>query len=48
MAAHRLLGEFGQADALDAGCGAGEKARDEFGAQADGVEDLRAAIGLIG
>ena len=48
MPVHRFLGDFGQADALDAGRGAGEIAGDEFGLEPDGVENLRAAIGLIG
>ena len=48
VAAHRLLGDLVQADAFDAGGGAGEIFGDEIGAQADRVEDLRAAIGLIG
>ena len=48
MAARGFFGDFGQADALDAGMGADEIFRDEIGLQSDGVEDLRAAIGLIG
>ena len=48
MAAHRLFRDLGQADALDARMGAGEIFVDEVLAQADGVENLRAAIGLIG
>jgi hypothetical protein len=44
----RFLGDLGQADALDAGRGAGEILVDEIGLQADRVEDLRAAIGLVG
>ena len=48
MAVHRLLGDLGEADAFDAGRGAGEIAGDELGREADGVENLRAAIGLIG
>ena len=48
MATHRLLGDLLQPDAFDAGGGAGEILGDEIGAQADGVENLRAAIGLIG
>ena len=48
VAARGFLGDFGQADALDAGVGAGEILGDEIRLQPDGVEDLRAAIGLIG
>ena len=48
MAAHGFFGDFVKADALDAGCGAGEVLGDEIRLQADGVENLRAAIGLVG
>ncbi len=48
VAAHGLFRDFGQADALDARVRAGEIFVDEVLAQADGVENLRAAIGLIG
>ena len=48
MPAHRLLGDLGQADALDRRRRAEEVAVDELRGQADGVEDLRAAIGLVG
>ena len=48
VAAHRLFGDFGKTDALDAGVRAGEIFVDEVLAQADGVENLRAAIRLIG
>ncbi len=48
VAAHGLFGDLGEADALDTGMGAGEILVDEILAQADGVENLRAAIGLIG
>ena len=48
MAAHRLFRDLGQAHALDARMRAGEVFVDEVLAQADGVENLRAAIGLIG
>ena len=48
MAAHRLFRDLGQPYALNAGVGAGEVFVDEVLAQADGVENLRAAIGLIG
>src|SRR3954452_22568527 len=48
MTAHRLFGNLAKTDALDAGMRAGEKFADEFRLQADGVEDLRAAIGLVG
>ena len=48
VAAHGFLGDLGETHALDAGVGAGEILGDEIGLQSDGVEDLRAAIGLIG
>ena len=48
MAPYGLFGDLGKADALDAGVGAGEVLGDEIRLQSDGVEDLRAAIGLIG
>jgi hypothetical protein len=48
MAAHAFLGDLLQADAFDAGGGAGEILGDEFGLESDRVEDLRAAIRLIG
>ena len=48
MAGHRLLGDLGEADALDRRRGAGEAGLDERAGQADRVEDLRAAIGLVG
>ena len=48
MAARGLFRDLGKADALDAGMRAGEILRDEIRLQADGVEDLRAAIGLVG
>ena len=48
VAAHRLFGDLGQPHAFDAGMGAGEILVDEVLAQADRVENLRAAIGLIG
>ena len=48
VAPHRLLGDLGQADALDRRRRAEEVAVDELRGQADGVEDLRAAIGLVG
>ena len=48
MAAQRLFRDLFQADALDAGGGAGEIGRDEIGLQPDRVENLRAAIGLVG
>ncbi len=48
MAPHRLLGDLLPARALDGRGGAGEILLDEAGVQADGVEDLRAAIGLVG
>ena len=43
-----LLGDLRQADALDAGRGAGKILGDEIGLQADRVENLCPAIGLIG
>ena len=46
--AHRLGGDLAQADALDPASGAGEVVGDKIAGQADGVEDLGAAIGLIG
>ena len=48
VAAHGLFRDLGQPYALDARVGAGEILVDEFLAQADRVEDLRAAIGLVG
>ena len=48
MPAHRLLGDLGKPHAFDARCGAGEIFRDEIRLEPDRVEDLRAAIGLIG
>ena len=48
MAAHGLLRDLGEADAFDARVRAGEILVDEVLAQADRVENLRAAIGLIG
>ena len=46
--AHALLGDLVEADAFDARRRSGEVFGDEIGLQADGVENLRAAIGLIG
>ena len=48
MPAHRLLGDLGQADPLDHGEGAEEEALDEGRRQANRVENLRPAIGLVG
>ncbi len=48
MAAHGLLADLGQSGALDGGGGAGEIAVDEFARQAHRVEDLRAAVRLVG
>ncbi len=48
VAARGFFGDLGEADAFDAGVGAGEILRDEIGLQPDGVENLRAAIGLVG
>ena len=43
-----LVGDFEQPDALDVARGAGEILVDERAVQSDRLEDLRAAIGLIG
>ncbi len=48
VAAHALGGDLGQAGAFDLGVGAGEVLVDQFRREADGVEDLRAAVGLVG
>src|SRR5690606_36592690 len=48
MAADRLLAHFAQADTLDRRRRSGEVLVDELARQADRVEDLRAAIGLVG
>ncbi len=48
MALDRFARDLAQADALDLGMRAGEIAIDERLAKADGVEDLRAAIRLVG
>jgi hypothetical protein len=48
VAPHGLFRDLGQPHAFDSGVGADEKFRDEIGLQSDGIEDLRAAIGLIG
>jgi hypothetical protein len=48
VAGHGLLGHLLDADALDGGRGAEEVLRDEIGLEAHRVEDLRAAIGLVG
>src|ERR1041385_5782934 len=48
MTAHRLFGDFGEAHAFDPGRGAGEVLVDEACLEADGGENLRAAIRLIG
>ena len=48
VAAHAFLGDLRQADALDDAGRAGEVALDELARQAHGVEDLRAAVGLVG
>ena len=45
---HRLLGDLDHAGALDPGRRAEEVAVDELRGQPDGVEDLRAAVGLVG
>jgi hypothetical protein len=48
VAPHGFLGDLLDAHALDRRGGAGEVLVHEGGAEADRVEDLRAAIGLIG
>src|SRR5580704_1964168 len=48
MTSDALLGDFIEADALDAGRRAGEVPRYEIRLQPDRVENLRAAIGLVG
>ncbi len=48
MAPHALLRDLVEADAFDAGRGAGEEGLDEIRAQSDRIENLRAAVGLIG
>ena len=44
----RFLGDLGKADAFDGGGGAGEELLGEGAREAHRVEDLRAAIGLVG
>ena len=46
--AHRFFSDLIEPDALDPRGGAGEIFGDEFGLQANRVENLRAAIGLVG
>ena len=46
VALERLDGELVQADAADPRRGAGEVPVDQLAVQADGLEDLRAAVGL--
>ncbi len=48
VTAQALFRDLLQADALDGGAGAEEELVDEGGLEADRVEDLRAAIGLVG
>ena len=48
MAAHGFLADLGQADAFDGGCRIGEILVNERGVEADGIEDLRPAVGLKG
>ena len=48
MTQHGFFGHFGEADALDRGGRAGEIGVDEVGIEPDRVEDLGAAIGLVG
>ena len=48
MPAHAFLGDFLEADAFDGRGRAGEIFLDEIGGKSHRVEDLRAAIGLIG
>ena len=43
-----LLTDFGEADPLDHGLGVGEILFHEGRVQPDGIEDLGAAVGLIG
>ena len=44
---HRLLGDLSQRHPFDPGRGAGEIFGDEIGLETDGIENLRAAIGLV-
>src|SRR5260221_710384 len=48
VAARGFLGDLGKSNAFDARMRADEIFRDEIRLQSDGVENLRAAIGLIG
>ena len=48
VAAHGFLADLGQADAFDGGRRVGEILVNERGVEADGIEDLRPAVGLIG
>jgi hypothetical protein len=48
MHAHRLLRHFGEADALHVAGRAAEVFVDKGRVEADGLENLRAAIGLVG
>ena len=48
VTAHGLLRDLRERHAFDAGGGAGEIFRHEIRLQSDGVENLRAAVGLIG
>ena len=48
MALHRLGGDLGETGSFDGGGGASEVGVDEVLRQADSVEDLRAAVGLVG
>ena len=48
MTAHRFCGDLGKTDTTNAGMRASEIFFNERIAQADGVKNLRAAIGLIG
>ena len=48
VAPHGLFGDLGQADAFDHGMGLGEIFFDEGRVKPDGIEDLGAAVGLIG
>ncbi len=45
---HRFAGDLVEAGAFDRAGGTGEALFDERGRQPDGVEDLRAAVGLVG
>ena len=48
VASHGFFGDFGQADAFDHALGSGEIAFDKFAGQAHCLENLGAAVGLVG